>query len=125
MSGINAAPSNPYRDSGDINGDGVNPDAIGEKDYYVRVTACDTSLIGKEECKRYPDGNYKPVGLLQEYGDSGDINFGLMSGSYSKSKSGGVLRKNVGVMTDEVNVDTNGTFKAAPAAGGIINTISK
>ncbi len=125
LSGINAAYYNPYKTSGDSNGDGINPDAIGEKDYNVRVEVCNSSYLGKENCKRYPNGNYKPVGLLQNYGDTGNINFGLMTGSYAKSKSGGVLRKKIGPITDEINVDTDGTLKATPAAGSIITTINK
>ncbi|MEW6646334.1 MAG: PilC/PilY family type IV pilus protein [Pseudomonadota bacterium] len=125
LSGLTAASRNPYRDSGDTNGDTINPDAIGEKNYRVRVVACDSSLLGEENCKRYPNGNYKPIGLLQTHGDDGYIDFGLITGSYAKSKSGGVLRKNVGTMTNEVNVTTDGTFKTVPAGGGIINTLNK
>ncbi|MBN0989049.1 pilus assembly protein [Amphritea pacifica] len=114
-SGLNSASSNPSKSS----------QGLGEKDYIARVTACDSSLIGTEDCKQYPDGNYKPVGILQSYGDEGAVNFGLVSGTYSKNKSGGVLRKNVGSITDEVNATTDGTFKAAPAAGNIIDTLNK
>jgi type IV pilus assembly protein PilY1 len=74
---------------------------------------------------------------LQEYGDNNLIQFGLMTGSYRKNISGGVLRKNVGTFTDEVNVSTDGTFTtpavppssprttastATPA--GIVNTLN-
>ena len=48
-----------------------------------------------------------------------------MTGSYTKNISGGVLRKNIGSFGDEVNVSTNGTFKAAPSAGNIVNTLNK
>src|SRR5690606_22642251 len=62
----------------------------------------------------------------QEYGETGLIQFGLMTGSYVKNKSGGVLRKRIGSMTDEINAD--GTF-VRPASGsedsfeGIIRTL--
>ncbi|NOR71032.1 MAG: hypothetical protein GQ532_15270 [Methylomarinum sp.] len=118
-SGINAASSNPQKSS----------KGLGEDDYIARVKVCaSTGLIGTEECKVYNDGTtdtLKPIGLLQTYGDEDKISFGLMTGSYKKNKSGGVLRKNVGVMTDEINVSTDGTFKTTPAAGGIINTLNK
>ncbi|MCB1728045.1 MAG: hypothetical protein KDI22_11510, partial [Gammaproteobacteria bacterium] len=52
------------------------------------------------------------------------IYFGLMTGSFQKNKSGGTLRKNVGPITDEINVSTDGTFKSAPAAGNIISNMN-
>ena len=105
---------------------------LGSSDYTVRVDACvSEALIGKENCKKYPDGNLKPIGLLQEYGDDDALYFGLVTGSYTKNKSGGVLRKNIGVMTDEVNVKMsiptsgNGTFKVPASGNGIISTLNK
>src|SRR5262249_17253709 len=92
--------------------------------YNVRVQACVTGLFGTERCKQYPSGNYKPIGLLQEYGDTNLIQFGLMTGSYRKNISGGVLRKNVGTFTDEVNVTTDGTFTTTAAVPGGPRTTS-
>jgi type IV pilus assembly protein PilY1 len=118
LSGITASSSSPTKST----------HGLGEDDYVARIKVCDSSLLGKEECKVYDDGttqSYKPIGLLQTYGDEDKIRFGLMTGSYKKNKSGGVLRKNVGSMTDEINVSTDGTFKSAPSAGGIINTLNK
>ena len=83
-----------------------------------------TGLVGKEKCKFYPTAaKPKPIGLLQEYGEDEDIHFGLITGSYQKNKSGGTLRKNIGPITDEINHTTDGTFKAPPAAGNIINNL--
>ena len=51
-----------------------------------------------------------------------------MTGSYSKNKSGGVLRKNVGTTTDEINITTNGTFitpSASSTTGGIIDALNR
>lgn len=96
---------------------------IGLDDYVARVKACvSVGLIGSEDCQRYPSGNYKPVGLLHEYGESDALKFGLMTGSYQKNKSGGVLRKNIGSFTDEVNLDSDGTFK--PVAG-MVDTLNR
>lgn len=94
-------------------------------DYVVRVSVCHSNLIGREDCKQYPSANYKPVGILQTFGDDNSMKWGLMSGSYKKNKSGGVLRKNISYIGDEINTTTDGTFKSAPATGGIINTIDK
>ena len=93
-------------------------------DFSVRVQVCVPALLGEERCKRYPSGNYKPVGLLQIYGDINLINYGLFTGSYDKNISGGVLRKNVGSFNDEVNVNTDGRF-VVPAAGGIVDTMNR
>jgi len=103
-----------------------NPNA--SNDYRVRVEVCNSSMIGNEKCKDYNTGgvsHYKPIGLLQTYGDNNTELFGLLTGSYGKNIDGGVLRKNIGTLTDEINVNTDGTFKAAPASGGIINTLNK
>lgn len=123
-SGVGAWHSNPSW-SGDDNGDG-HPDRLGIGNYVARVQVCVSGLLGGENCKVYPTSSHrKPVGLLQEYGDDEEIRFGLMTGSFQFNKSGGTLRKNVGVITDEINVLTDGTFKAPPAAGSIIGTLSR
>ncbi len=110
---------------------------LGSYDYVARVKACVPGLLGTERCKQYANGNTKPIGLLQYYGDGGQLHFGLMTGSHAKNISGGVLRKNVGTINDEINLATDGTFiqpavppnsprtsssTATPA--GIINTLN-
>lgn len=120
VTGINAANDNPSKTSNGLKIGSAGPD------YFTRVQVCKSGLIGKEDCTKYPDGNYKPIGLLQTYGDDDQLYFGLMTGSYVANRSGGVLRKNIGSMTDEVNVTTDGTFKAVvPTGGGIVNTLNK
>lgn len=95
-------------------------------DYAVKVKVCvSDALLGQEDCKAYPNGNLKPVGILQQFGDDGSALFGLMTGTYKKNKSGGVLRKNISSFLDEVNIATDGTFKAAPASGGIVNSLNQ
>jgi type IV pilus assembly protein PilY1 len=90
-------------------------------EYNVRVKVCDPGLFdpatNREKCKRYPNGNLKPIGLLQEYGDNGRFHFGLMTGSHAKNISGGVLRKNPGTLADEVRVDSDGAFREANVNG--------
>lgn len=103
---------------------------MGEGNYVARVQACVAGLIDstavdavvgstKEKCKRYPgpdavagtaDDNYKPIGLLQAYGDDDKMYFGMVAGSYQKHASGGDLIRNVGSFADEVNVATDGAF---------------
>ena len=91
-------------------------------DYEVRVVVCDAAFP-EDNCKEYPDGNYKPIGLLQKYGESDQMMFGLLTGSYENNTQGGVLRKNVGSITDEIDAN-NGTI-LVPTSGGIIDTINK
>ncbi|WP_111643330.1 pilus assembly protein [Marinimicrobium alkaliphilum] len=99
-------------------------DSLGEGDYIVRVKACVPGLE-EEDCRSYPSGNTKPSGLLQEYGERGRILFGLMTGSYGRNKSGGVLRKNIGDLQDEIYSETDGRFKASPESGGIVDTLNR
>lgn len=98
-------------------------------DYVVRVESC---VAGKDattsaKCRAYPNKHHKPAGLLQAFGEDGGIRFGLMSGSYDKNISGGILRRNVGKIAgntdsnaDEINL-TTGQFTSTK---GIIHNIN-
>ena len=94
-------------------------------DYTVKVVVCDPTIGLESNCKEYSaDGTnktYKPVGLLQKYGEGNKMYFGLITGSYTKNRSGGVLRKKMGSITDEINPNT-GQFTST---NGIIQTINK
>lgn len=103
---------------------------LGEGNYIARVQACvpgliDSALVDgvtgstKEKCKLYPgpdkvanttDDNYKPIGLLQDYGDDDQMLFGMIAGSYTKHTAGGQLISNIRRFADEVNVASDGTF---------------
>jgi type IV pilus assembly protein PilY1 len=89
-------------------------------EFTVRVKVCDSALLGSENCKAY-GSSLKPVGLLQDFADADQLKmrFGLMTGSYGKRKSGGVLRKNISRMTDEVSA-ADGTFTAVD---GIVKSL--
>jgi type IV pilus assembly protein PilY1 len=91
-------------------------------DLVARVESCRAGVLGFERCKAYGTG-FKPIGLLQFYGEPDLLYFGLMTGTYAKNKSGGVLRKNAGSFTNEVN-PANGTF-LVPAGGGIVDTLNR
>lgn len=96
-------------------------DGLGQKDYIARVLVCDSSLLGSENCKQYPNGNYKPIGLLHTFGEDGRLLFGLLTGSYQKNKSGGVVRKNISSFADEIDANT-GIYTNT---NGIVSTINK
>jgi type IV pilus assembly protein PilY1 len=75
-----------------------------EENFTVRVEVCTSTF--NNECKRYPNGAYKPIGLLHEYGENNAMLFGLMTGSYDRHMSGGRLRKVVSSFANEVNANT-------------------
>jgi len=92
-------------------------------DYIARVKVCDSSVGLEDNCQIYGELNpsYKPVGILQEYGEDEKILFGLITGSYRNNLEGGVLRKNVGSFTDEVNPETGQLTTEV----GVVRTIDK
>lgn len=97
-------------------------------DYQVRVKVCDKEAPSGFEanCQQYPNNYYKPTGLLQNYGETDRMLFGLISGSYGSSTSrtniaGGVLRKNIESFKNEVNL-TTGQFSTIK---GIVDTIDQ
>jgi type IV pilus assembly protein PilY1 len=50
-------------------------------DYTVRVEIC-TASFRNSDCKLYPNGNYKPVGLLHDFGEKDEAYFGMFSGIF-------------------------------------------
>ncbi len=106
--------------------------------YNARVQVCLSGMDSSaSRCKAYTDGGtglitYKPVGLLQRYGDNSTISFGLIGGSYSKKIAGGVLRKNIVPLTgnstgtlNEVDLDDGTFLNQTATSAGIINTINR
>ena len=107
LSGLFAYSENPYNPS---------PDGALRQALTVRVEVCSGVDI-RRECRLYGTSK-KPVGLLQDY--TGRIEFGLMTGSYSKNLSGGILRTNPRNFIVEIN-PTNGTFNDIP---GIVKNMN-
>jgi type IV pilus assembly protein PilY1 len=125
----NNVSDNPYRGSQSL------------AELVARVRVCDSSASATRResfCQLYSDSrSWKPTGLLQRYGEDGQMRFGLLTGSFSAPRSGGVLRRNIGKIAgnntgagdcqagDEINL-TNGTFCLATASGreGIINSLN-
>ena len=98
-------------------------------EFNVRVRVGVTALPNFKNEKLYTNHSkyisvYKPTGILQRFGETGAMLFGLMSGSYQNHLSGGVLRKNIGSITDEINSETGQfLYKTDSSVGGIIKTI--
>jgi type IV pilus assembly protein PilY1 len=132
VSGINASSSNPNRDDFVSGGVTISSVALGsgiaKGSFVARVRVCDATLVGgltddeRLRCRQYPSLNWKPVGLLHKYGEGNLAAFGLMTGSFDKNVSGGVLRKNVESFSNEVNSATNGAFTSAQ---GIVFNLNK
>ncbi|MGH1485089.1 MAG: pilus assembly protein [Cellvibrionaceae bacterium] len=115
-------------------------------EYFVYVEVCSGANASTDSrCREYSDGtntNYKPAGILQEYGETGEIQFGLITGTYANNISGGVLRSQMKTIignlidndgdpdtpsiadTSKNEIDTtNGTFNHSAVTNGIIETI--
>lgn len=104
-------------------------------EYVVQVDVCGNPdpALRESFCRGYGEGN-KPAGLLQQYGENGRLRFGLISGTYSNPRSGGMLRKNIGKFSgngstqcapgDEVDLRTGQFCTGASASqGSIVKTI--
>lgn len=123
----------------------VTPSSSAITDYTVRVEVCKTisgvdatANFGREtNCKAYTDGSntrYKPTGVLHTYGDNNGMFFGLLTGSYDQNTDGGVLRKAISSVTDEIETTTGifkesgstcGTGGASTCTRGIVGTINR
>ncbi|RJX28224.1 MAG: hypothetical protein C4531_12545 [Desulfurivibrio sp.] len=87
LSGIYAAQDNPKK--ADV--------GLGLFDYVARVQVCKDAdgngvldlATDTEKCKQYSYGNFKPIGLLQIYGDDDKLFFGMVAGTYGKARTGG------------------------------------
>jgi type IV pilus assembly protein PilY1 len=104
----------------DFKGEGGNPILKPETPLIVRVETCilltPTDPAGparyEVNCAPYTRGVtkittiYKPTGMLQLYGEKKTLAFGLLSGSYDKNYSGGVLRQNIDDFNREVDAST-------------------
>lgn len=108
----------------------------------VRVEACVAGVNSDNSdlCRTYDNGNVKPVGQLQRYGETGQMRFGLMTRSWSKHRAGGVLRKHISFLLnnsdsllDEIDANTgvfiNQGAQPAPnsddAYPGIVATLDR
>jgi type IV pilus assembly protein PilY1 len=93
-------------------------------DYLVRVETCPESNddVRESTCKAYPNGQYKPTGILHDYGEASRMYFGLITGTQNNNLEGGVLRRNMSNFGSEINSET-GQFLTA--VNGIANSISR
>ena len=96
--------------------------------YNLRVQACASSdaALREASCRAYPNSGktpiYKPTGLLHDFGETGKMHFGLLTGSYQKNLAGGVVRRNVSDFMGELDPQT-GQFRAD--VSGIVANINR
>ncbi len=100
-------------------GPAINP---APTNFEVRVAVCVAGLR-ESNCQQYGASSYKPIGLLQEFGENNSMYFGLITGSYGKNTSGGVLRRKMDSIATEIN--DNGTFKTDADSAGIIASLNR
>jgi type IV pilus assembly protein PilY1 len=99
---------------------------VSPTDYIVRVQACKTNFL-ESNCKLYPNGKYKPTGILHDFGEGNQMYFGLMTGTYQNNLQGGVVRKAISSFANEIETST-GIFGTKNSSGtyvksGIIGTL--
>ncbi len=96
---------------------------VSRQDYFVRVQTCPSNTaLHDSACRRYPSGVFKPTGILHDYGESGRMMFGLITGSQRNNLEGGVLRRNIMDFRGEVNA-TTGQFRTD--VNGIVRTLDR
>jgi type IV pilus assembly protein PilY1 len=109
---------------------GADAGTVNPTDYVVRVRVCSPGSFDplNTNCRIYStgvaSGTGKPTGLLQDYGENDSMLFGLLSGSYGKPHDGGVLRKSVATIRDEL-VLASGVFVYTQNPPGIISTVDR
>ena len=99
-------------------------------DYAVRVEVCNATVGLETNCETYGSSN-KPVGILQRQGENNAMYFGLLTGSYAHNTEGGVMRKAMSSINNEITVDgrfgatTETCASGTSCVNGIIGTINK
>ncbi|WP_263258753.1 PilC/PilY family type IV pilus protein [Pseudomonas oryzihabitans] len=113
------------------------PENAKRVDYNVQVEVCpndvgntSNSALRESNCRLYLRGNYKPTGILHDYGETDKMYFGLLTGSYKNHFYGGVLRSNIQSFARELTLSTgqfclNGNCGAGNDVSGIVDTINK
>ncbi len=96
--------------------------------YAVKVEAC-VSLSGSREtgCTGYPSSsptNWKPTGVLHDYSTNDALKFGLITGSYQKNYSGGVVRRNIASFKSEVD-QTTGVWQQVTEGTATVDGIAR
>lgn len=96
-------------------------DGSADQDIVLDVEVCSSGFLS-DACKQYPNGSYKPTGLLHEYGENNRMYFSLLTGSYENNIQGGVLRQAMSSFGEEEVDPATGMFIGT---GGIVQTLNR
>ncbi len=108
------------------------------KNLNIRVTACpadsnntSNASLREDNCTAYGTNNYKPTGILHDYGANKKMYFGLLSGSFQNNLTGGILRSPLQSFAKEINLSTgqfcvySNNCSSDATSNGIVATIDK
>lgn len=89
----------------------------------IRVKVCEADKL-EDNCQRYPNGNYKPTGLIQEYSDTMRYSaFGYLNDSSDNQTYGSNRNRKGGVM--HARMKYVGPTSISPTTNTEINNINK
>lgn len=90
--------------------------------FVARVETCNQLSSSPNQNCRWYGNSYKPIGLLQEYGENNTMYFGLLTGTLNASTryEGGVMRHHIQDFNSYIDVST-GQVKRP----GLIDTIDR
>lgn len=107
---------------------GITSDVAGKT--YTSSNDVDGVLAMDGNCKDYSGKGgtgYRPIGILQKYGEANKMLFGLMTGSFDQNTAGAVLRRDIDDLIDPSryghNVDyttVNGNYLGQNVSGVIV-----
>ncbi len=96
--------------------------------FLLRVEVCNKDIGLENNCKKYGNNTYKPVGVIQKYADK--MRFGLFSYALKNNpdfnRNGGILRENIKWISDKIPYglkyyDENGDIVLCKTKGGCDN----
>ena len=91
--------------------------------YKINIQTCLNGNIGlMEKCLKYPNGSYKPAGLLQEQGSGNKIYFGLLSANHGRAGEGlmDLVENHLGSISESAN-----SFTGEIIQHGLIDNLNK
>ncbi len=107
--------------------DGTNFSELGNGTSII-VAACDKNFITDDSCKNYgteSNPQWRPVGILQEYGDTDSMRFGLVTGSWdnniTKNSTGGDIKSEITTSSLNTIMTTLDAFKIKEKDDGTVN----
>jgi len=98
----------------------IQGDGWSSLDLPLEVKVCEPGFL-EEFCQQYPNGQYKPTGLLHEYGENDSMYFSLLTGSFENNLQGGVLRQ---PMASFGQTEVDSLTGVLTGEGGIVDSLN-